>query len=195
MTVGIVDMPPAESGPLLEAVFDHAEKREFVYEHVWPGRPAALGQPLLVARAHRFPLERAPADAAHHRQGHGAAVLTHEESRPRRRNAKPAGPKMRNRSPSLAALLLAAAFAASSPAAAQDYPKKQIELVVPFVAGGTTDNVARLMAQRFAESWGQTVIVNNARAAAARSGTPSSPRRRPTVTPCWSPPSASRSPP
>jgi taurine dioxygenase len=35
MTVGIVDMPPAESGPLLEAVFDHAEKREFVYEHVW----------------------------------------------------------------------------------------------------------------------------------------------------------------
>ena len=35
MTVGVVDMPPAESGPLLEAVFDHAEKREFVYEHVW----------------------------------------------------------------------------------------------------------------------------------------------------------------
>jgi tripartite-type tricarboxylate transporter receptor subunit TctC len=68
---------------------------------------------------------------------------------------------MRNPLPSLAALLAAAAFAASSPAAAQDYPKKQIELVVPFVAGGTTDNVARLMAQRFSESWGQTVIVNN----------------------------------
>ena len=68
---------------------------------------------------------------------------------------------MRNRSTSLAALLLASVFAASSPAAAQDYPKKQIELVVPFVAGGTTDNVARLIAQRFSESWGQTVIVNN----------------------------------
>lgn len=68
---------------------------------------------------------------------------------------------MRNRSTSLAALLLASLFAASSPAAAQDYPKKQIELVVPFVAGGTTDNVARLIAQRFSESWGQTVIVNN----------------------------------
>jgi len=35
MTVGIVDMPKEESGPLLNAVFDHAEKREFVYEHVW----------------------------------------------------------------------------------------------------------------------------------------------------------------
>ena len=67
---------------------------------------------------------------------------------------------MRKGSMPLAALLVAAAFAAG-PAAAQDYPKKQIELVVPFVAGGTTDNVARLIAQRFAESWGQTVIVNN----------------------------------
>jgi taurine dioxygenase len=35
MTVGIVDMPQEESGPLLNAVFDHAEKPEFVYEHVW----------------------------------------------------------------------------------------------------------------------------------------------------------------
>jgi alpha-ketoglutarate-dependent taurine dioxygenase len=35
MTVGIVDMPPAESEPLLAAVFDHAERRDFVYEHVW----------------------------------------------------------------------------------------------------------------------------------------------------------------
>ena len=35
MTMGILDMPPAESEPLLNAVFDHAEKREFVYEHVW----------------------------------------------------------------------------------------------------------------------------------------------------------------
>jgi len=35
MTVGILDKPQAESEPLLRAVFDHAEKREFVYEHVW----------------------------------------------------------------------------------------------------------------------------------------------------------------
>jgi alpha-ketoglutarate-dependent taurine dioxygenase len=35
MTVGIVDMPGEDSAPLLEAVFDHAERGEFVYEHVW----------------------------------------------------------------------------------------------------------------------------------------------------------------
>jgi taurine dioxygenase len=35
MTVGIVDMPAQESEPLLNAVFDHSEKRDFVYEHVW----------------------------------------------------------------------------------------------------------------------------------------------------------------
>jgi taurine dioxygenase len=35
MTVKIVDMPDDESSRLLNAVYDHAEKREFVYEHVW----------------------------------------------------------------------------------------------------------------------------------------------------------------
>jgi taurine dioxygenase len=35
MTIGIVDMPETESGPLLKTVFDHAERSEFVYEHVW----------------------------------------------------------------------------------------------------------------------------------------------------------------
>ena len=35
MSVGIEGMPDEESAPLLNAVFDHAEKKEFVYEHVW----------------------------------------------------------------------------------------------------------------------------------------------------------------
>jgi taurine dioxygenase len=35
MTVGVEGMPDEESAPLLNAVFNHAEKQEFVYEHVW----------------------------------------------------------------------------------------------------------------------------------------------------------------
>jgi taurine dioxygenase len=35
MTVKIMDMPEKESEELLGAVYDHAEKKEFVYEHVW----------------------------------------------------------------------------------------------------------------------------------------------------------------
>ncbi len=59
------------------------------------------------------------------------------------------------------ATIIAGALLATTPAAAQDFPKKPIELVVPFVAGGTTDNIARLIAQRFSDSWGQAVVVNN----------------------------------
>jgi tripartite-type tricarboxylate transporter receptor subunit TctC len=58
---------------------------------------------------------------------------------------------------------LAAAFAlAALPlATAQTYPSKQIDLIVPFVAGGTTDSVSRLIAQRMNDSWGQPAIVHN----------------------------------
>src|SRR5262245_32977431 len=61
----------------------------------------------------------------------------------------------------LACTLAAVSQAAIPQAAAQTYPSKQIELIVPFVAGGTTDNIARLMAHRFQETWGQTVIVSS----------------------------------
>ena len=68
---------------------------------------------------------------------------------------------MRDPSTSVVAVVSTIVFAAALPAAAQDYPSKQIDLVVPFVAGGTTDNIARLIAQRFSEVWSQTVIVSN----------------------------------
>jgi taurine dioxygenase len=35
MTVGVEGIPQDEADRLLSAVFDHAEKKEFVYEHVW----------------------------------------------------------------------------------------------------------------------------------------------------------------
>lgn len=59
----------------------------------------------------------------------------------------------------LAALAVLAAF--SSGTAAQTYPQRQIQFVVPTSAGGGTDTMARVMAQKLTEAWGQNVIVDN----------------------------------
>ena len=44
---------------------------------------------------------------------------------------------------------------------AQSFPSKPLKIIVPFPAGGTTDVVARLVAQRMSESMGQPVVVEN----------------------------------
>jgi tripartite-type tricarboxylate transporter receptor subunit TctC len=44
---------------------------------------------------------------------------------------------------------------------AQTYPTKPIKIIVPFPPGGTTDVVARLVAQRMSESMGQPITVEN----------------------------------
>ncbi|MCD2163653.1 Bug family tripartite tricarboxylate transporter substrate binding protein [Comamonas koreensis] len=56
---------------------------------------------------------------------------------------------------SLGAALLPAAFAAEA------FPNKPITLIVPFVAGGTTDILARIVGQSLGEELGQPVIIDN----------------------------------
>jgi tripartite-type tricarboxylate transporter receptor subunit TctC len=60
------------------------------------------------------------------------------------------------------AMMMAAALAAVAlPAAAQDYPTQPVTLVIPFAAGGSTDVVGRIIAERMAQELGQQVVVEN----------------------------------
>ena len=59
--------------------------------------------------------------------------------------------------------LIAVAIACLLPqlAPAQGYPARPIRIIVPFPAGGTTDIIARLVAQRMTETMGQAAVVEN----------------------------------
>jgi tripartite-type tricarboxylate transporter receptor subunit TctC len=50
---------------------------------------------------------------------------------------------------------------APSTAHAQNFPTKPIHIVVPYVPGGTTDILARLVGQELTKQWGKAVIVEN----------------------------------
>lgn len=66
--------------------------------------------------------------------------------------------------------VLAAASALAAPSFAQAWPNRPITLVVPFGAGGNTDIIARMVADRLRDLLGQPVVVENRGGAAANIG-------------------------
>ena len=66
---------------------------------------------------------------------------------------------------------VACALLALSPANAQDYPNKPIRLIVPQPPGGTSDILARVLAQKLADNVHQQVIIDNRAGASGTIGT------------------------
>ena len=60
---------------------------------------------------------------------------------------------------------------AAGVARAQDYPNRPIRFIVPQSAGGSTDKVARVVAQELSEVFGQTVVVDNRPGSGSLNGT------------------------
>ena len=66
--------------------------------------------------------------------------------------------------------VLAGVFARTGAAYAQDYPNRNITMVIPFAAGGPTDVLGRVMGARMSELLGQQVIIENATGAGGMTG-------------------------
>src|SRR3954466_6203044 len=62
----------------------------------------------------------------------------------------------------LSGLIFSAVIGGSTEdAAAQPYPSRPVTMIVPFAAGGTTDVIGRIIADRMRVSLGQPIIVEN----------------------------------
>ncbi len=63
-----------------------------------------------------------------------------------------------------------ASLALTAAAQAQNYPTKPITMIIPFAAGGPTDVLGRVMAQRMSEVLGQQIVVENVGGAGGMTG-------------------------
>jgi len=71
----------------------------------------------------------------------------------------------------LLAALVALATQSAEAVAQATYPDKTVRIIVPFPAGGATDILARLIAERLSSAWGKPVVVENVSGAAGATGT------------------------
>jgi tripartite-type tricarboxylate transporter receptor subunit TctC len=70
-----------------------------------------------------------------------------------------------------ACISIATVTAHAQSADAANYPSRPVKIIVPFPAGGTLDNVTRLVAKGLGDKWGQQVVVDNKPGGAAVIGT------------------------
>jgi len=63
------------------------------------------------------------------------------------------------------------ALAQAPPASAQDWPNRFVRLIVPFPPGGGTDAIARVVAGKLSDIWGQQMVVENRGGGATNIGT------------------------
>ena len=68
---------------------------------------------------------------------------------------------------------------AVSPARAQAWPRRFVRLIVPFPPGGGTDAVARILANRLSEVWGQQLVIENKGGAGSNIGAEAAARSDP----------------
>jgi tripartite-type tricarboxylate transporter receptor subunit TctC len=61
----------------------------------------------------------------------------------------------------IATIGILAAGGAKAQAKPEDFPSRPVNLIVPYAPGGATDVIARTVAQKLSEQWGQPVIVEN----------------------------------
>lgn len=65
------------------------------------------------------------------------------------------------RAAQLISILLCAALSLVAVSVTAAYPERPIRFIVPFVPGGPSDLLSRLLGQKLSESWGQPVVVDN----------------------------------
>jgi tripartite-type tricarboxylate transporter receptor subunit TctC len=78
-----------------------------------------------------------------------------------------------------AILIATSALILQTSAVAQSYPDRPVRIIVAFPAGGTLDTLARIIAQKLSDTWGQSVLVENRPGAGGNIGAASAARAAP----------------
>ncbi len=82
---------------------------------------------------------------------------------------------MHTRRTCLASFAVLAVLALAEHAQSEVWPQRPVRIIVPFPAGGNTDTIARIIAQRLGDAFGQQFVVENRAGAAGSRMRPQAP--------------------